>query len=261
MTQSQVSIVIPVHGRSNLVLRLLNSLKGMKRVSEIVVIDDASPEQDREVLKTLTGVRYFRNDGSAGFIKSVNRAVKKTESPYVLILNSDTEAYHDRCVENMAHNLDDGAAVCGAMLLYPKTDPYRAERIQHAGVAIGFDGFPYHILSNMHAKTPAAQIRRSVTAVTGGCFMVNRDWWNKAGSFDPKFGNGVFEDVSFCLTVKGMGGEIIYEPESTWTHHEHASQGQNGNWFSKDNIHRNFQYLLLKHGEIKSDDKIWYRGV
>lgn len=256
-----VDIVIPVYNKSNLVLRLLESLRSQKRLGQIIIVDDASQESDRAVLDTLTDVKILRNRGSEGFDRSVNRGCSKAENDYLLILNSDTEAYHDHCLQHMAERLDDGAAVCGALLLYPKDDQYRAERIQHAGVAIGFDQYPYHILANMHAHTPAAQIRRRVTAVTGACLMTTKKWWDKAGGFDEHYSPGVFEDVSLCLTVKKLGGYIMYEPTSVWTHFEHASQGQNGNWFSREHLHKNYTYLMTKHGGLPCDDSIWYKGV
>lgn len=256
-----VSVVIPVYGQSGYVLRLVQSLKIQERLGEIIIIDDASPEIDETVLRTIEGVRYFRNRGNQGFDSSVNRGVGKAEHDYILILNSDTEAYHSKCVEYMAADLDEGHAVVGALLLYAKNDPYRPERIQHAGVAIGYDQYPYHILAGMHASTPAAQISRVVTAVTGACLMTTKKWWNKAGGFDEKFSPGVFEDVSYCLTVNKMKGTVYYDPRSVWTHAEHASQDRGNSWFSRDALIKNFEYLLAKHGEIICDDRLWYRGV
>jgi O-antigen biosynthesis protein len=261
MTKPNVSVVIPVHGQASLVLRLIDSLRPQERLGEIILIDDASPDQDEQVLKTITDVRYFRNRGSEGFVKSVNRGCKKAENDYFLILNSDTEAYHPECIAHLASDLDAGYAVAGALLLYPKNDPYRAERIQHAGVAIGVDMYPYHILSNMAANTPAALVPREVSAVTGACLMTTRAWWEKIGGFDERFSPGVFEDVSYCTTVRKLGGEVYYDPRSVWTHAEHKSQEESGNWFSREHLMRNFDYLLKKHGGLKCDDNIWYKGV
>jgi GT2 family glycosyltransferase len=256
-----IDVVVPVYGKIPLVLRLLDSLRNQSRLGQIIIVDDSSPDADREVLKTITGVKIFRNAGNEGFPKSCNRGVSKSDAPYVLILNSDTEATHPHCIERMAENLDDGAAVCGSLLIYPKNDPYgRADRIQHAGVMYDADGFPLHIMAGMHYTNPAAQARRSINTVTGACMMVKRDWWEKLGGFDLGFGMGTFEDCDFTLRTRKLGGEVIYEPKAMWYHAEHASQGQNGNWFSRENLNRNFSYLLRKHGEIKSDANLFFKG-
>jgi O-antigen biosynthesis protein len=252
-------VIIPAYGKSNLVLRLIASLRQQARLQEIIILDDASPEIDETVLKTIEGVKYYRNIANSGYVASCNRAFKKTESEYVLLLNSDTEATHPHCLEYMAENLDDGAAVCGALLLYPKDDPYRAERTQHAGIMYDADKFPQHIMAGWHPDNPAVKTRRSINSVTGACLMIKREWWNKAGGYDTKFGFGVFEDCDLTLTVRKLGGEVIYEPRSVFYHREHASQNQNGNWFSQENIHRNFTYLLLKHGDLKCDANLFFK--
>ncbi len=264
MTKPVVDVVIPVYGKIPLLLRLLESLKGQSRLGRIVIVDDASPDADRDVLNTLKGenITVSRNSGNEGFIHSVNRGVKKTDSPYVLILNSDTEATHPHCLDRMAENLDDGAAVCGALLVYPKNDPYRPERIQHAGIYFDSTGFGNHIMSGFPHDTPAAQVNRRVPAVTGACLMIHRTWWDRAGGFDKHLAPAVFEDVDLCLTIGKLGGEIVYEPKSMWFHAEHGSQGQNGiNWFTQQNVQKNFSYLMMKHGKIEASDKYWFKGV
>jgi len=261
MTLPLVSVIIPVHGRSNLVLRLVDSIRGSSRLGEIIIVDDKSPDGDSEVLKTIEGVRYFANKGNEGFVKSVNRGCNKAENEYLLILNSDTEAYHSRCIGNMADNLDDGAAVCGALLVYPKSDPYqRGDLIQHCGVFFDTRGYPRHIMSGFPADTPMANVRRSVPAVTGACFMTTKKWWNSISGFDTRLSPGCFEDVDFCIQARKLGGDVVYDPRSIFYHYEHASQANSANWFSDDNLGRNFQYLLLKHGQQPASDSYWFKG-
>lgn len=261
MTKPIIDVVIPVHGRSNLVLRLLDSLRQQVRLGEIIIVDDKSPDAETEVLKTIENVKYYANRGNEGFVKSANRGVDKAENEYVLLLNSDTEALNNHCLERMAEDLDDGAKVVGALLLYHKNDPRRAECIQHAGVYFDARGFPMHIMAGYPGATPMAQVRRRVPCVTGACLMTTRKWWEKLGGFDLHLSPGTFEDVDFCIRTTKLGGEIIYEPRATFYHHEHASQGQNGNWFTNDQLHKNFAYIMTKHGQQPASDDFWFKGL
>jgi O-antigen biosynthesis protein len=263
MTLPNVSVITPVYGRSNLVLRMVNSLREQKRLGEIILIDDHGPENDATVLKTIEGVKLYTNSGNEGFVKSNRRgASKASNDDYLLFLNSDTEALHPHCLERMAESLDDGAAVVGALLLYPKTDQYRAECIQHCGVFFDARGFPMHIMSGYPGTTPMAQVRRRVPVVTGACLMTTRKWWDKLGGFDLALSPGTFEDVDYCIRVGKLGGEIVYEPKATFYHYEHASQGQGGiNWFSNENLHRNFTYIMTKHGQQPPSDSFWFKGL
>jgi len=257
-TRPNVDVVIPVHGQPLMAIRCVQSLRDQKRLGSILICDDGSDEPTQTALKNLDGVTVYRNPIPQGFISSTNRGVKKTEASYVLILNSDTEATPG-AIEAMANNLDAGAAVCGALLLYPQNhpDPYRRGRVQHAGIFFEVDGFPMHFMALAQPKNKAVNTWRSVNAVTGACMMVRREVWDKVGGFDTKFGMGVFDDVSLCLSVKKLGLDVIYEPKAIVWHYEHASQPQSGGWFTQDNIQRNLATLFLKHGQPRHDIDIY----
>ena len=257
----KISVITPVYNQSPLVLRMVDSIRQQERLGEIILINDNSSQAETDVFKTISGVRYLENIGNEGFVKSNRRGAKKAEYDYLLFLNSDTAAYHLHCLEYLASNLDDGAAIAGALLLYPKDDPRRAETIQHAGVHFNTMGYPVHILSGYPKDTPAANVKRVVPAVTGACLMISRPWWDKLDGFDLKFGLGTFEDVDLCLRARHSGGEVVFDPRAIFTHYEHASQDADRNWFSQGNLHQNFSYLLLKHGQQEPTDHFWFKGV
>lgn len=250
-----VDVVIASFNQPLFLIRCIQSLRQQNRLGDIIVIDDGSNEETKVATKNLEGIRAYFNDGNSGWIKSIDRGVKKSTAPYVLILNSDTEATSPNTLEAMANNLDDGAAVCGALLLYPQNHPYPQlrGRVQHCGIYFEADSFPTHFMAQSHPQNPAVNTWRSVNAVTGAAMMVRREIWDKVGGFDPKFGNGVFEDCSLCLSVKALKQEVIYEPRAIWYHWEHASQPSNGGWFARENIERNLSYLYLRHGRPACD--------
>jgi O-antigen biosynthesis protein len=262
MAKPTVSVVIPVHNQPLLAIRCISSLRGQSRLGEIVVIDDFSDDETQAALKNMEDVRVYRNTGSSGFTLSVNRGVKKSIEGYVLILNSDTEAF-PKALEYMANNLDDGAAVCGGLLLYPQNHPHPQlrGRVQHAGVAFEHDGIPYHIMAQRHPDSPAVRTWRSINAVTGAAMMVRREIWDKLGGFDGKYAPGAYEDIDFCLGVRKLKQEVIYEPKAVLWHMEHASQTQGNNWFSQQNLQRNLGQLFLKWGKQPCDDSLFYKGI
>jgi GT2 family glycosyltransferase len=237
-----------------MVIRCITSLQTQGRLGEVIVVDDASDEETQSALKSLDNVRIYRNVGDEGFVKSVRRGVSKSTNPYVLILNSDTEVF-PKALEYMATNLDDGAAVCGALLLYPQNHPHPRlkGRVQHAGVYIEEDGFPTHFMAQAHPDNKAVRTWRSINIVSGAALMTKREIWDRVGGFDLKFGNGVFEDCDYCLSVRKLRQEVIYEPKAVMYHYEHASQSQSDSWFSQQNLQNNLAYLFLKHGQPKSD--------
>ena len=83
--------------------------------------------------------------------------------------------------------------------------------------------------------------------------MVDRAVWDKLNGFDERFGNGVFEDVAYCLSVRKLGKEVVYEPKAQATHMEHGSQPSHGGWFTGDAIQRNLGLLFQNYGVPRCD--------
>lgn len=258
--KQNISVVIPVHNQPLLAIRCITSLQNQPRLGEIVVLDDSSDDETQAALKNLDGIKTYRNVGAQGFTLSVNRGAKKSNEGYILILNSDTEAF-PKALEYMANNLDDGAAVCGALLLYPQNHPHPPfrGRTQHCGISFEQDGIPYHIMAQRHPDSPAVRTWRSINAVTGAALMVRREIWDKLGGFDNRYAPGCYEDVDFCLGVKKLKQEVIYEPKAVFYHWEHASQTQGENWFSQQNLQRNLGQLFLKWGQQPCDDHLFFK--
>lgn len=256
-----VSVVIPSYCQPLLLTKCVTSVRSQgKRVVDIVVIDDHSNEETQEVTKHLDGIRPFFNAGNSGFTKNVNRGVKKTNTDYVLILNSDVELLPN-CIENMAINLDDGAGACGALLFYPQNHPHPQlrGRVQHAGVGFASDGVPYHVFAQFHPRSPAVNTWRSINAVTGAALMTRRDVWDKINGFDERYSPGIYEDIDYCMSVKKIGQEVIYDPGAQALHYEHGSQTQGGNWFNQGHLEKNLSSLFMKHGVPRCDDALFYK--
>jgi GT2 family glycosyltransferase len=81
------------------------------------------------------------------------------------------------------------------------------------------------------------------------------------GGFDSRYAPGAYEDVDFCLGVKKLKEEVVYEPRAVFWHWEHASQTQAENWFSTQNLQNNLGKLFLKWGHLPCDDNLFYKGV
>src|SRR3989304_1847093 len=190
-----ISVIIPAHNQIGLLLKCLEHLRSASRVGEVVVVDDGSEPDQAQAMDNIGGGRVFHNDGSSGFVKSCNRGAKKSEHPYILLLNSDAFAVGDP-ISAMAANLDAGYAICGARLLFARGSRYGQEgTVQHAGVGFNKFGVPVHPFMYLPGDEPCAMVWRSVNAVTGAAFMIKREIWDKIGGFSTSYGRGVFEDV------------------------------------------------------------------
>ncbi len=91
MTQISISIVVPTYNRAHLIARALRSaVKECRPDDEIIVVDDNSSDNTKEVVATFAGVRYERiSHGGAG--KARNVGVSLARHPFVGFLDSDDE--------------------------------------------------------------------------------------------------------------------------------------------------------------------------
>ena len=90
-----LSIIIPSYNTKDLLDRCLASifisLSASKLSYEVIVVDNASGDDTRQLLK----IKYPRvililNSKNVGYGKANNQAIKKAHGRYILLLNSDT---------------------------------------------------------------------------------------------------------------------------------------------------------------------------
>ena len=93
LATASVSVVIPHFGSAEPARALVERLKKQDwdRSMQIIVVDDASPEQFPDV----DGVEVLRRKRNGGFGSAVNSGAALAEHPWLMILNSDLEIADD----------------------------------------------------------------------------------------------------------------------------------------------------------------------
>lgn len=87
-----ISIQICTYNRASLIKEAIQSvLDQTYQDFEIIIIDDASTDNTREIVETFQDrrIKYFRNEINLGVTKSRNLAIKKSLGKYIAILDSD----------------------------------------------------------------------------------------------------------------------------------------------------------------------------
>ena len=89
---NQIVIVILNWNGSDFLSKFLPSVLKYSGDARIVVADNASTDGSVSFLKeNYPNVELVINDSNGGFAKGYNDALKKVDSPYYLLLNSDVE--------------------------------------------------------------------------------------------------------------------------------------------------------------------------
>jgi len=221
---TRASVVVTVHGRAGLTERCLRSLLAdLPGDCEAIVVDDASTDETPELLAGFgAAIRTLRLEENGGYAVACNAGAAIASGERLVFLNNDTEPRPGWLEALLGHaEAHPDAWVVGAKLLYP------SGAVQHAGIAIGQDGYPHNLYAGFPAAHPAASRPRRLQAVTGACVMVSRSAFERVGGFDESFFNAM-EDVDLCLRIGEAGGEIHYCPQAEVVHIESATRGEGG---------------------------------
>jgi GT2 family glycosyltransferase len=191
---------------------------------KITVVDDGSGDRGLDSLADEYGrVHLIRLPQNGGFAAACNTgAAEATDCKYLVFLNNDTlpvPGWLDALVREAT--LHPTAAAVGARLLFPNGT------VQHAGVAIGQDGWPRHLYTLFPGEHPAVTRPKQVAVVTAACILVEQAEFAAIGGFDEAFLNG-YEDVDLCLRLGARGREIRYAPASVVYHLESVTRWPDG---------------------------------
>jgi GT2 family glycosyltransferase len=230
MTRTQkpaCAIIIPTYQGASLTRACIAAIRESPPSDcewRIIVIDDGSGEDGLDGLSGEDSrVCLIRLPQNSGFSVACNTgAAEATDCEYLVFLNNDTlpvPGWLDALVREATLHPD--AAAVGARLLFPNGT------VQHAGVAIGQDGWPRHMYTFFPGEHPAVTRPKRVAAVTAACILVKQSEFAAVGGFDTAFLNG-YEDVDLCLQFGARGREIRYAPASVVYHLESVTRWPDG---------------------------------
>ena len=114
-----VSVIIPTHHRPQLLVRALKSAKLAGRDVELIVVDDASTDETREVCRAYEGIKYIRLEHNLGVAGARNAGFLASSAEYIAFLDDDDlrlAGSLDLQLAALARQPQAGF-VCGSMLL------------------------------------------------------------------------------------------------------------------------------------------------
>ncbi|WP_019813574.1 glycosyltransferase [Saccharomonospora saliphila] len=217
-----VSVVIPVHGEWPYTRRCLASVQANLPATpfEVIVVDDASPDDTPAHVAACAGVRLVRAERNRGFVGACNLGAEHARGEFVLFLNNDTEVQHgwlDESVSLLDRCPDVG--LVGSKLVYPDGT------LQECGGIVWSDGSGWNYGRGGRAAEPWFQTVREVDYCSGAALMVRRSVFERVGGFDPRYAPAYYEDTDLAFAVRAAGYRTMVQPASVVTHHEGISNG------------------------------------
>jgi GT2 family glycosyltransferase/glycosyltransferase involved in cell wall biosynthesis len=220
---SLVTVVIPAYGKPEYTLRCLHSIATTWSESvnpSIVVVDDASPDGSVKMLVGIPGVDVVQNGANLGFLRSTNRGAEIARTPYICLLNNDTEV-KDAWLEALVGTAeaDERVGAVGSKLVYPN------RKLQEAGGIIWSDAGGWNFGRDDDPDKSEYNFQRDVDYCSAASLLVRTELWQEIGGFDERFAPAYYEDVDLCFEVRAKGYRVVYQPRSEVVHYEGVSSG------------------------------------
>jgi len=136
MKKVEVSVIIPIYNTGELAKELIKKILGCFDDLEIIVVDDGSTDDSRDLLKAIGDkrIKIFGKE-NGGPSSARNFGIEKAKGKYLLFVDSDDDV-ENGYVDKMVKAMNDGiaTAVCGVK--YCKLDNNSKEDVY-------LDDFPY----------------------------------------------------------------------------------------------------------------------
>jgi len=188
--------------------------------TEIIVVDDASPDGSAQALRNIPGLQLIQNPRNLGFVGSCNAGAQAAHGEYLVFLNNDTQVtagWLDGLLTCFAEEPDCGMA--GSRLVYPDG------RLQEAGGWVFSDGSAWNVGRFDARNASAYRYRRRTDYLSGAAVMIRRELFSTIGGFDERYAPAYYEDTDLAFAVRDTGLAVIYEPDSVVVHCEGISAG------------------------------------
>jgi|SRR5215213_8867723 len=248
-----LSIIIVNWNGGTLLSRCIETIAGSapKATYEIVVVDNASNDNSlaqvraSEVAAPMIERRQLRivsNSENLGFGTANNQAFALTDSPYVFLLNSDTEVRPgtiDTLIEKLKSDRSIGA--CGPKILNSDGSVqvsvfFNPPRVWHTVLS---QLWLYHLLPRrirgelLLGWHWSHDRQRSVPMLSGAAFMARREMIEQVGGFDERF-HMYAEDNEWCWRICQSDWRLMFVPDALVVHH--GAQSSSKRWTDDERL-------------------------
>lgn len=226
-----VSVIIPTRDRLDLIKPCVEGIFASNDVDpEVIVLDNGSSDPEttawlEEVDNAESRVQVVSAPGEFNWSALNNLGIERATGDVFVFLNNDILPRSNNWLEKLADvAMRPDVGVVGTLLLFPN------DRIQHAGVVVGFGGAADHIYRDVPVDATDhlfvdPELPRNVTAVTGACQAVARRTFDVIGRFDEEF-VVVGSDVELCIRAIDRGYVNVYLPSASLYHLESQTRSR-----------------------------------
>jgi hypothetical protein len=226
----EVSVIMVVFRTGPALFTAIPHVLAEPLVDEFIVVDNGSSPEDeiklRQIAEREPRFRLVQGHGNIGFARGCNMAARTAKGRHIVVLNPD--AYlQPGCISSLISASQEfpGPCVVGARVLNEDGSEQRGSRRGEVTPVTALLTFSHLSLSTpflrkyeIHLEdeaVPDAPV--TVPTISGACFHMTREDFNKLGGFDERYFLHV-EDIDLCWRARRMGGSVVFAPEAQVVH-------------------------------------------
>ena len=214
-------VVLNWNGRMQLEQFMPSVIASVPDNVEVIVADNGSTDDSIAFLgRYYPRVRIIAMSENLGYAGGYNEALKKIETDYFVLLNSDVETPQG-WLEPLIALAESDPSIAAAS---PKIHSLKQRgHFEYAGAGGGFIdryGYPFcrgRILSTIEEDKGQYDTTREVFWASGACLLVRADVFRELGGFDAAF-FAHMEEIDFCWRAQLKGYSIMVCTESIVYH-------------------------------------------
>ncbi len=244
----KVSVIIVSHNNKEILPSNLEALKKQTyKDFEIFIIDNDSTDGSKEFIeKNYPYINFI--EISAGVDKKRNIGISKSDSEYILTLDSDVNLSKNavqKAIEYMDNHKEVGIC-CGKMI-------NKNGLIDYAGSLCARNGGGSDIGHGENDGPEYNKFRR-ISGMTTAFAILRRKMIKEIGGFDETYYYG-YEDQDIGLRANFAGWKVVYNPDLIAIHGYHSTlskMGKKSNANMDFHIKKNRILTLLKNFDVRT---------
>ena len=225
---------------------IVSAAYNTKSSIEIVVFDNASTDESRNLPSINPQLKYLHAEENLGFTIGVNRAAKVATGRMILLVNNDCEVTPgaiDIALKTL--EADDSIGAVGAKIVRMHG------RLQEGGSLVWRDGTCLGYGRDTDPINGQVSFVQNVDFCSGCFLAIMRSVWEEMGGFDEAYAPAYYEETDFCLRVWESGRRVVYNPRIVVWHFEFGSSSIREEPLAL--MRRNQRYFVSKHRAYLSE--------
>lgn len=237
-----ISIIIPNYNGKKYLRDCLDAINQIEKLNiEVIVIDNASQDDDFQWINQYKNLYFKQLDKNYGFSRAVNEGIRLAQGEYVLLLNNDT-VIEKAFVQELVKTIEKDRkifSVSSKMIAY-----HNRELIDDAGDE-------YSLLGWTKKRGDGQSVQGFITekrvfSACAGAALYRKSIFDEIGYFDERF-FAYMEDVDIGYRANIYGYKNIYCPDAKVYHIGSATSGSRYNEFKVRLAARNNVYVAYKN--------------